>query len=141
MEQKVKWKERINYVKEVTKDGKVAYTGASVNYGSCCSSWESVEDLQRKSLLMIKNWLEFAQDEIQTVDDLEMKECTPEEWEAKDDNVDYWEIERMKRILNRPTVREKFKKIILDTMATKTWLIGLDIIAEKTIDAMINCEN
>lgn len=145
MEKKEKWKERINYIKCVHDDGRVSYTGVSINYSCVCSSWKSVEDLQRKSFAMIQMWLKHGQDSIQDTNDLEMKECTPEEWEAKDDNIDWYEIERMKRILSRPTVREKFKQIISiiiadndEEMEKGSWS---DDVSDQIIDAMINCEN
>lgn len=53
MEEKQKHRERINYIVKHYEDGKVAYTGQSVNYGCICSSWKSVEDLQKKMRGMI----------------------------------------------------------------------------------------
>ena len=103
-------KERINYIKEVMDDGKVAYTGVSVNYNCCCSSWESVEDLESEMKCMLEMWLDFGKEQI--ANGLEMKELTPEEWEAKEDKIDYWEIDRIKRLLQRPSINAKFVDLI-----------------------------
>lgn len=136
-----KWQERINYVVQHHSDGKISYTGQSVNYGGCiCSSWKSVEDLQRKMKVMIEMYLEHGKKTIQ--EPLEMKELTHEEWEAKDDNIDYWEIERIKRILRRSTIQEKWKKIIgEEILEGEIERLYAGTVADRVIQALIDQEN
>lgn len=127
--EKIKHKERINYVKEICSDGRVAYVGQSVNHGCCCSSWESVEDLEHEMNCMLRMWLNHCTEELEN--GLEMKELTEDEWLAKDDNIDYWEVERFKRILQRPSIQ----KMLLPEL---TEMFQDSQIAKAVLDTLIN---
>lgn len=139
MEEKQKHQERINYIVSHYEDGRVAYTGQSVNYGCICSSWKSVEDLQKKMKGMIAIWIEYAQEVIQ--EPLEMKELNEAEWEAREDNTVYWELERTKRLISKPGVRqaweEKIAEVVLRYKLQKQPVNSHDV-AKDIMDVLIN---
>lgn len=139
MEKKIEHKERINYVVSHHEDGKVSYTGKSLNYNACCSSWESIEDLEKEMKAMISMWLEFGKETIEGPG-LEMKEVTEEEWNALEDNIDYWEIERIKRLLKRPGIQEWLKELIVPAMYIKNGLNEMQRVmyTEEIVDYLAN---
>ena len=134
----IDYKGRVNYIKHTSEDGKVLYTGESTDFGCACHSWESVKDLEENMKITISAMCEFGLKTIQNP--LDMKECNLEEWEAKDDNIDYWEIERMKRLLKRPTIQAKFKGII-ETAMLENPEMGVGTQANDVINALINQKN
>lgn len=141
-EEKKPWKETVHWISDHHEDGRVSYTGQSVNYGCICSSWESVEDLYRLMTAMIGGWIEHAEETMHQHDPLEMVECTPEEWESRDDNTTYWEMERTLRLIRKPEVQEKWIKIMGDIIYQgEEEDIAPGYIAERIMKALIEQPN
>lgn len=105
--EKKEFKERLNYVKNPVnpRTGKGSFTVSPVNYPLVFQA-DDEEEMKSIGKAMIGIWLNHAKELLTDDEPFELKELTGEEWEAKDDNIDYWEIERMKRILNRPSVQK-----------------------------------
>ncbi len=139
IEEQKPWQETINYVVKNYEDGKVAYTGQSINYGVICSSWESVEDLQKKMKAMIEMWLEHGKDTLQ--EPLLMKELTHEEWEAREDNIVFWEMERTKRLMKKPEVSKVWIEQITKALLNADEGTTIDDQATLIMEALINQPN
>lgn len=142
--EQAKHQERVYWIAEKHDDGRISDTGKSVNYGSCTSSWVSVDDLYKNMQGMINSWIQHAKNTMSQHDPLEMVECkTQEEWDSTDDNIDYWEIERMKRILKRPSVQDKWQYIIRNTIRewSDTGKGTEDDCANLIIQALVNQPN
>lgn len=141
--EQAKYKERVYWISEKHDDGRVAYTGKSVNYGGICSSWISVDDLYKNMQSMIDVWIKYAQETMDQHDPLEMVECkTQEEWDGTDDNIDYWEIERMKRILKRTSMGLKIAEVLMNELRKSTTRSEYpEDTAVRLLDALINQPN
>lgn len=108
--EKKNYKERLNYVRDNSL-GHEVLIGSMANTPGVFQA-DDEEDLKKMGLSFGKMWLEFMGQELSVDEPFELKELTVEEWEAKDDNIDYWEIERIKRLLKRPTINAKFIDLI-----------------------------
>lgn len=140
-DKKIEHKERINYVRD-TSLGKEVLIGSMVNTPGVFQG-DDEEDLKRMALSFGKAWLHFMGQELSAEDPFELKELTEEEWEAKDDNIDYWEIERIKRLLARPTIKDKFRNIIVDALKNSEGfgVFGIGTQADDILTALINQPN
>ncbi len=142
-QQKKQWQERINYIADKYSDGKPVLVGQMVNYSAGLTQAKDIPEMisQARSLLEIeKQQIE----ELLAMDEpFELKEMTIEQWEAKDDNIDYWEIERIQRLLKRPTIRERFKAEIADRILEYRYdeEAGSGDIADCIIDDLISMPN
>lgn len=132
-------KERINYIVSTSTD-KTVYVGKSVNY-SIVMQGNTIEELEEKMKAGVQVWINHAQRTIDQENPFELKECTEEEWEAAEDNIDYWEIERVKRLLKRPTIALKFATVIAETIVKYSQKEYAEDTAVRIIDALIDQEN
>ncbi len=83
-------KERINYVRDNSL-GHEVLVASMVNTPGVFQGTSELE-LKEMGLTFGKMWIKFMDEELSVEDPFELKELTVEEWEAKDDNIDYWEI-------------------------------------------------
>ncbi len=136
-QQGIERKERINCVVD-NSTGKEVYVCSTVNYGGPWQA-DTLEEITKKGKAFTKMWLEHGMEILEQEEPFEVVVMTPEEWEAKDDNITYWELERMKRIIKRPEVQEVWKNIIADILV-QTHVCTAGEVAQKILDKFINTE-
>lgn len=142
MTENKKFQERINYIKD-TSTGKEVLIGAIINYPGVFEG-DDIEDLKRVAKSFIESHIQFTTEEVLDQDEpFDLREMTLEEFEAKDDNITYWEIERLRRILKRPEVYDKWKDIIADKilLTRENHESGCNQIAAEIMEALVSYPN
>ncbi len=132
-----KWKERINYVID-DSTGKGILVGTMVNHPSCTLQAENMEELIGEAKISLRLEKDMIDELLAAEEPFDIREMTIDGWEARDDNIVYWELERTIRLLKKPEVQEKWKEIILQALIDSDNGITLDDQASMIMEALIN---
>jgi hypothetical protein len=126
--EKHEFKERINYI-ETAGTPKIL-VGAMVNIPGVFQAKDE-EELLKKAKAFGEMWVKFTKEWLDKEEPFELRKMTEKEWEAREDNITHWEIERVKRIIQRTEVQQRWIQIMVDA--------GIDITrADDLMDALIN---
>lgn len=125
-----KFSERINYVED-TSTGKIVLVGSMVNYGGVFSADNELE-LKCIAKAFLDSHINHAKILLKFDEPFDLKKLSSQEWDAREDNIVYWELERTKRLISKDEIQEKWKTLIANKITG-----ALKILSNGSVDDII----